>query len=790
MQPLYFLYGSLAISLLILIYLVTPRVRNRMKICLGLFFLLVFLIHIAVVLRQTPAITVNDALFGAMIGMFQTFSLDVDYQGILSVVREIKDAVWLRVFVQIILVIAPVVGGAAVLTIIMNVFPNVRYRMHLFFCKKLYIFSALDERSLYIANSLIEKKRLGRWDCIVFANTSRTKSGDGNGSLLYKAANLDAISMCLEKSPENLMIPEYVSVYYDFAKKDEMENINDAFSVLTAKKRELENVRGQVCFYIYAQPGLAAEVAEKMFAVIRKEKKKNFYISIIPYITNAVYKTLTEFPLHKNLGGPEKKEALSVAVIGDNAWALELIKTCYWAGQYPNKTLRIVSFSKDAKAMEDRIHTIIPEWDAREKDYSYCEFSFQPYIQDSDAFRAEMESCNIWFVALENQKDNISVGEALVRRLNGIHLTDQRKGTVFCRIEDENVLSMANLAAKKKLPFTLCGFGCIRDQYAPSFVEDDQISFGWISEGNWAQFYNKPRGYVDFDYGNRSTKAAALHLPAKMYTLGLGQEHEQYKQELLETFIHFLSDEKLRKTKTSEIASLEHRRWCAYVRSDGFVKADIKDWMDYYEASDKAGDCLPTETRSRRRGLHTCLEEYDRDEHDIRPYLLPQAETGEAPKRDWTRIREQYEKARKAQAAGSLDGFDLVMICLYNMGKTDACRLKAYDAVSVTSLVSCYVVYDALKKILSFIYGTEVRYSDPLSRYVGWTCTTKWLSRAVIEKLVNICAKDTPYRIGADVLARIRENGDTFEKERKKQQRNIRTLTVGEYAKILSKDII
>ena len=49
-----------------------------------------------------------------------------------------------------------------------------------------------------------------------------------------------------------------------------------------------------------------------------------------------------------------------MAVIGDNAWALELIKTCYWAGQYPNKTLRIVSFSKDAKAMEDRIHTIIP----------------------------------------------------------------------------------------------------------------------------------------------------------------------------------------------------------------------------------------------------------------------------------------------------------------------------------------------------------------------------------------------------------------------------------------------
>ena len=787
MQPLMFLYGSVALFAIILICLLLPKVRNRTRKCLGLFFLTVLLIHLATTWQQFPQAKVNDTVFSAVIAMLQTFSLDLDYQAIMETVTRIQDAAWLRVFVQIILMIAPIIGGAAVLTIIMNVFPSVKYRMHLLLCKKLYIFSSLDENSLYIAQSLIEKKRLGKWDCIVFTNAYDKTKGDIDRSLLYRMKNLNAITMCLEKSPEDLMVPAYVSVYYDFAGKDEMENINNALSLLTEKKGELEKVNGEICIYIYAQSDLAVKVTEHMYACIREDKRQKFYISVIPFITNAIFKTLEKHPLHQYLGKPEDKEELTVTVIGDGTWAAELIKTCFWAGQYPNKALRIVSFSKDPAAMEDRIHSQIPEWDRKGEDFSYCDFAFYPNRQDSEAFRKEMGKCRIWFVVMDDAKENIATGETLARHLNAIHLQDGVAGTVFCQIDDDDIAAMAGLVPEEGLPFMMCSFGTIRDQYAPSFAEDDQVSFGWMTEGKWAQYFGQKADFVDADYRNRSSKAAALHLSAKMYALGLagpaGRAGE-YKQELLTAFSHFLADEKLREEKTEDIAELEHRRWNAYIRSVGFIRAGIEEWMDYYEELDQAGKTLPVETKDPKRALHTCLVERSRDYHDLTTYLLPQTDPAE---RNWDKIREQYEKARKAQASGVLDEFDVVSVCLYNMGRKNADKLKSYDSDSVNDLVSCYVVYDALKKILSCVYDREVRYSDRLGRYIGMTCTTKWLSQTIVKKLQNANHQALAYPIGTNVLQTIEKNAAALEVDMRKGKTDIRRLTLGEYAQKLSK---
>ena len=84
MQPLMFLYGSVALFAIILICLLLPKVRNRTRKCLGLFFLTVLLIHLATTWQQFPQAKVNDTVFSAVIAMLQTFSLDLDYQAIMK----------------------------------------------------------------------------------------------------------------------------------------------------------------------------------------------------------------------------------------------------------------------------------------------------------------------------------------------------------------------------------------------------------------------------------------------------------------------------------------------------------------------------------------------------------------------------------------------------------------------------------------------------------------------------------------------------------------------------------
>ena len=787
MQPVILLYLSLIFSLVIIACLFDPKIKNRTLKCLCLFFFVVFLIHASVAWQQAPDGAVNDIFFASVLGMLQTFSLDADYQMILSAVSALVDAPWVRVYVQLILLIAPIIGGAAVLTIIMNIFPSVRYRVHLLFCRKLYIFSCLDESSLSIAQALIEKKRVGAWDMIVFANTSVKEENDTLNSLVYRAENMDAVTLCMKNPPEDLMVPAYVSVYYDFAKRDQTENINEALTLFTSRKSQLESCHGEVCLYIYAQPGIAVEVTEQMYACLDEEMRKKIYISVIPYVTNAIYKSLSEHPLHRDLGDPEEKEELTVAVIGDGLWAKELIKTAYWAGQYPNKSLRIVSFSKDAAVMEDCIHAAIPEWNAKGADFNYCDFLFCSFRQDSEEFKKELEGCGIWYIVKDKAEENMSLAEDLARRLNAMHLTDGKSGAVYCRVEDDALCTMANASSGSNLPFTIYGFGSIKDQYTPSFAEDDQLSFGWMSEGKWRDYFGQKEGYEDADYRNRSSKAAAAHIPAKMYALGLdhgGAKDGKYKKALLDSFSHFLADSRLRKTWATDIAVLEHRRWNAYIRSDGFCHADIEDWMDYYQSMDKKGISLPADSKDRKRGLHTCLLERDREKHDISTFLLGKEEVRT---RNWSRIREKYREAEKARENGRLDQFDVVSICLYNMGRNNADKLKVYDTDSVDDLVSCYVVYDVVKRILSAMNGKEVRYSDLLKKDLGIFFSTRWLSSVVLDKLENENRQTLAYQLGEDVLDRFAANAKEFEEKRRNGEINTGRLSIGEYAKFLSK---
>lgn len=119
------------------------------------------------------------------------------------------------------------------------------------------------------------------------------------------------------------------------------------------------------------------------------------------------------------------------------------------------------------------------------------------------------------------------------------------------------------------------------------------------------------RSDLESEYSRRSSMAAALHIPAKLYSCGVLAPDETVPTEA--AVCRFREALEKDPGLLERLARNEHQRWNQFMRSEGYVRADWDDLLGFYPQVKNNQDAL-----SKR---HLCITDWDELPELNRKYL-------------------------------------------------------------------------------------------------------------------------------------------------------------------------
>ena len=626
----------------------------------GLYFLAVLLVNVASRHQDFPQQGMWDLFFYGTIASLQCFTLDASYDVIIKALCGANGFIYiLYLYTTLLLMCAPIVGGAAVLNILADAFPELRYWFKTFWCHRVVIFSSLDDNTFSLAAEM--ESQAGRSSIrIVFANTAADEGDEDERNQIEEARRRGWI--CLKDGIGELKLNWKRPLSYILAREDEQRNLQDALCL--AGHRELWSRAADLEICVYTQDSSVPGLLEQAF--FHHGQQTEMRLRIIAPVTMTVYRLLSQYPLYDAFVlGPQQEEAYTVAILGADAWAENLFLAVYWCGQILHKQLNIHLISPDAEQFARHIRCRVPELEENDGQQAYCHTTFEALDPRDEAFdcqlaREPLRSCRVWYISLGTDKDNMAAARALGQRLRTLHLTENFDAAIHY-VVNSNVLADSIQACQsgRGEGCTLHAFGSIHEQYSVNNQWGTLHDFAWMINNSWQE--KKGEFSAENEYKRRSSLASALHIQYKLYSIGLLAPHLPPEQlpgkmrEGLQAYLQTPADP----AREYALGYNEHRRWSAYVRSLGFRSVPLARWVEFCRKKGKAV------SQDQACGLHVCLTDY------AGPDLTPRLK-GE----DWEPDLPQRNPARFAQ----LDGLDRVSWQLYQL-KVEFARSRYEQAL-------------------------------------------------------------------------------------------------------------
>lgn len=172
-----------------------------------------------------------------------------------------------RAYAAILLVAAPLVGGALVLEVFSGVFPKLG--VYLRFCRPHYYFSELNERSIILAESIF--KNLKGKPLLIFTDAYLDDESEGSAELHERAKRIGA--RCISDDPVNFHPRTVKERSYFFMDMQESENLQ----ALT-RFSDIENIEAlkRASVYVFYQDESYSLTETNVWANIEKNAKTAF----------------------------------------------------------------------------------------------------------------------------------------------------------------------------------------------------------------------------------------------------------------------------------------------------------------------------------------------------------------------------------------------------------------------------------------------------------------------------------------------------------------------------------
>ena len=446
-----------------------------------------------------------EAVVGSLLKTLRIFGLEEEYPDIIGMVKEMMAElaspipilqVLAEIYISLLMILAPLVGGAILLEFISNIFPAVKlWTAQLRKKRDICYFSELNPASLALAKSVsryyVESKKKKK-PILVFTDCYVDRENEKEYEIMLEARKEGAI--CIRDDLAHVAKRRGGKSSFYLMDENEFGNLK-ALVNLTDKKNEPYIKNAEI--YLFVQSDAYVQIEENIMKRLpedqkedagEKEKRKKPSMTqeefplIVPIFSyrNLVHNLLSEVPLYEPLIGKKNAAQLTVTIFGNGRIGTEAFLSTYWMGQMlVGKNLepcalkiRVVS-REDEAAFWSKIDYINPEirrttdknedqkdpilcWGPNgEKNPVYCSVEYiQKDVKNggfwnslSDDSSDPLMSTDYFIVALGSDSDNIAVANKLRCSVGKYHLEHPEAGNtvIAYAVFDDRLCRTLNL---------------------------------------------------------------------------------------------------------------------------------------------------------------------------------------------------------------------------------------------------------------------------------------------------------------------------------------------------------
>lgn len=518
--------------------------------------------------------------------VIRLFVVDGEFSFITSNIKDVSEAVYngYTVMFAILFVLAPFLTFEFVLSFFKNFSSYRRYLFH--FGTDVYIFSELNDKSLALATSLSEKK--GR--LFVFTDVFEREE-EQNYELVEKAKELGAICFKKDVLTINFAVHSKSSALNFFTiGENHSENISQSLKLIEKLK-----YRKNTNLYVFSTQVeaeiLLANAFEDDSANAEEKGKKNKPIAIkvrrVNEVQSLINRNLYENGFEKIFCSAHEDEngvkQINAVVIGMGQHGSDMTKALAWFCQMDGYEITINSFDKDKLAGEKFLSQCpeLMEFSGKTDIPGETRYSITVHSDidvDTATFDKNIESLprtTYVFVALGNDEKNISTSVKLRAIFERMDHHPVIQTIVYNSEKKEALVGIKNF---KGMEYKIDFIGDMKSSYSEDVILDSDVEEEALKRHlKWGD----EREFWRYDYNYKSSIASAIHRKMKILCGIPGIEKEPKDRE----------EGELRALRV-----LEHRRWNAYMRSEGYVY----------------GGTIERSGRNDLAKMHNCLVPFDR----------------------------------------------------------------------------------------------------------------------------------------------------------------------------------
>ena len=520
------------------------------------------------VLENKPDVSCWKTLLLSVFSSMQLFTLGCEFDVVRSsAAGDINYQIWAAVL----FFIAPFFTFGFVASLFQDFFAAMRLKWRKLAFKDVYVFSEMNEKSLYLAEDL---HRNHKGSTVVFCDVFEEKD-EQFYELSERAQKIGAI--CFKK--DILVVnfktcSSHKTVSFFTIGESESENL-----IQTLKLIERYKTRSNV--YVYAFSG--GVEGEILTAQVDKGKVKLRRINEVRSLINRELYENGKL-LFDSAAETEGNKKISAVVIGMGNHGTEMVKSLAWFGQMDGYDLEINAFDRDLLAAE-RFSAIAPELmdEAHNGTVVEGESIYKITVHggmdvESAAFVETVDritDATFIFVALGNDRQNIMTAIGLRQKFEQMGAHPVIRAVVYNPQEREALTDIRNFRGQA---YDIGFIGDLKSSYSEAVILNSEVEEKALARH---KKWGDEESFWAFEYNYRSSIASAIHAKLKR-DLGLP------------------GIEKIPADRTEEerwaLRRLEHRRWNAYMRSEGYV---------YAGTGDKSG-------RNDLAKKHHCLVPFDK----------------------------------------------------------------------------------------------------------------------------------------------------------------------------------
>lgn len=501
-----------------------------------------------------------EALSLSFVNVMQMFTVDLCGKDLLDIINNQETFCFQQSYVftmSILCTIAPLLTVGALVSALVSLSAGRRYLFSFF--KSAYVFSDLNECSITLASDL---KANHPKSVIIFTDIV-DREDETFLELSNKAKEISAIMF-----KQNIVTPKFhwhnkkAEISFFIMGDNETENINHSLTIIDKFKHRC-NTR----LFLFSS------TKESELALTKVEKGK-VKVCRVNEVQSLIYHMLYEKgeKLFQNAFNKDGVKCINAIVLGMGNYGMEMIKALSWFCQMDGYKLSVNAFDKDENA-KSKFRAVCPDLISPiyngvskkgESDYTIAihskfDVNTSELMSAFETLSSDTPATFI-FISIGSDEENVKVAanmRMLWKRLGFSPIIQ----TV---VKDKKISEvLANAVDIKLRPYDIDYIGDVHLEYSERVIVDSELELTALQRHlKWGE----EDTFWRFEYNYKSSVASVIHKRARDICRVFGSDT------LVSQGVDALSDD-----ERDSLQCLEHRRWNAYMRAEGYIYGTVRD---------------------------------------------------------------------------------------------------------------------------------------------------------------------------------------------------------------------